>query len=243
MWDLLLDRRPTRRLTLSVTGGAGGYRRAVHPTVTDDQYGRPPLTRRALLLAAAAAPIAALVGGCSGPGEGRGAPTTGPGGHATPTGPTATVDPDAEVRTSAIDSARSLVSAYEAALTAPPLVDLLTPLLAHHRAHLAALGADADPSSTAPAATSPPAASSAPAGPTSPAGSATPSTTQPLQPPDPVATVNALIAAETAASQARVNEAVAVHDGGLARLLGSIAACSRVHVSVLSHGPSAGGLA
>jgi hypothetical protein len=229
MWNLLLDRRPTRRFTLSGGAGVGGYRRAVHPT-TERALPARPLSRRILLRGAVAAPILVALSGCTS--SGGDTETSGsPGGATSAAEPTPTVDPDASARRSAIESARGLVAEYEAALAVPALAATLTPLLAHHRAHLGALDAEVAASPS----TSPPTTSVTASPATSPTG--------PPPTPDTAATLASLGAAETAAADARVADALSAHDGGFARLLASIAACSRVHAAVLASGPPADGAA
>ena len=181
------------------------------------------VTRRNVLGAALATPVLLALAGCttSDPAD-RKSSTNGSSG-----GSTAAPDPDAPARARAIASSALLVTAYEQALVLPDTAPALTPLLADHRAHLSALGAD-------PAASATPTATTA----TGSAAVTTTATTT-AAPLDPAATIAALIEAERAASSDRTADAVQASGGAFARLLASIAACQSVHITLLQAGPGA----
>lgn len=158
----------------------------------------PALERRGLLAAALAAPL--LAAGCS---KGFGA-------LGTPPSPA----PEVAVLTGAMKAEQLMIARYEAALArSPALAATLDPLLAEHRAHLAALTARLLPGAARPA----------------PSPSASPRVTVPAGAAPAVAY---LAAAESSAAAAFLRQLAAVSPS-LAQLLASIAASEATHAAVL----------
>ena len=158
----------------------------------------PALERRGLLAAALAAPL--LAAGCS----------RGFGALGTPPKPA----PDVAVLTGAMDAEKLMIARYEAVLArSPALSGALDPLLAEHRAHLAALAARLVPGAARP----------------SPSASASPAVTVP---PETARAVAYLAAAEDSAAAAYLRH-LTVRSPSLAQLLASIAASEATHAAAL----------
>jgi len=164
------------------------------------------MERRGLLAAALATPL--LVAGCS---KGFGA-------LGTPPAPA----PDVAVLTSAMNAEKLMIARHEAVLSrSPALAGTLDPLLAEHRAHLAALTARLVPGAARP----------------TPSPSASPPVTVPAGAAPAVAY---LAAAEESAATAYLRQ-LAAASPSLAQLLASIAASEATHAAVLGGPGKAGG--
>lgn len=209
----------------------------------------PRPTRRGVLRAVAGVTLgvaaSGLISGCTG--------ETAPG----PSRPTAP-DPDALARADGVDGERAMLAAYDATIAAhPALARALAPIVADHRAHLAAL----DPTATAaPTGGATPASSGSAAagggssaggnatasGDSTAAGGATPgggspasggatvtagATPAPSVPADPAAAVDALTRLETRAAARRLARLADVSPT-LARLLACVSASEAVHATV-----------
>jgi hypothetical protein len=153
-------------------------------------------TRRALLLGGAAGLLAACT--------------------RTPTAPrAAAVDPDAALRTAAVERERALLAAYDAVLAASPAaLPRLGPLRAEHEAHLTALGVGTR---------------------AFPAGSATPSpsASAPASSPGPSPGAAGLVRLERAAAAAHAAATVTATPA-LAALLAQLAASESSHLVALA---------
>lgn len=202
----------------------------------------PRPTRRGVLRAVAGVTVgvaaSALVSGCTG--------EAAPG----PTRPTAP-DPDALARSDGVDGERALLAAYDATIAAhPALAGALAPIVADHRAHLAAFDPTATQTPTGgatPASTGSPAGGggsadvnatagggSAASGGATATADASPSgraTAAPSVPADPVAAVEALTRLETRASARRLARLADVTPT-LARLLACVSASEAVHATL-----------
>ena len=191
---------------------------------------RHTMTRRTLLRLGAAAGLSALAG-CR---PNAGSATASPPPAESPSAGTARPEAvAAALAQRGADAERSLISAYDEAITGhPELAALLVPLRADHVAHLAGLvpGATPNPGSStapgsAPASAARPAPGSASVLGSAPAGSAAPEQ------------VTARLAdLERTAAAARVDDLMTTPDGAgsLARLLASIGGCEASHAALLA---------
>jgi hypothetical protein len=150
----------------------------------------------------------------------------------TPT-PTSTPDPDRPVVLAAAEAERHLLAVYTATMTRhPDLRQRLAAFAEHHRHHLGQLTARVRPgtahatsiASASPSPGSPGAESPGPDA-AGPDGAEVPATAEEA--------LQALVAAERQAAEARTENVGAARDGDLARLLASIGACEATHASDL----------